>query len=59
VKGRIDRSRSDAGADAGHVVPHLGEWLRHHPRPAALVARRRRLRFAYSDGAACAELRRG
>jgi hypothetical protein len=34
------------------MMPHLGGWFRHDPRPAALVARRRRLRFAYSDGAA-------
>jgi len=45
------RVEVDAITDVGSVMPHLGgETFRYDPLPAALVARRRRLRFIYGDG---------
>jgi hypothetical protein len=45
------RVEVDAVTDVGSVMPHLGgASFRYDPLPAALVARRRRLRFVYSDG---------
>jgi hypothetical protein len=47
------RVEVDAVTDVGSVMPHLGgESFRYDPLPAALVARRRRLRFVYGDGRA-------
>jgi hypothetical protein len=47
------RVEVDAVTDVGSVMPHLGgESFRYDPLPAALVARRRRLRFIYGDGRA-------
>jgi hypothetical protein len=47
------RVEVDDVTDVGSVMPHLGgESFRYDPLPAALVARRRRLRFVYGDGAA-------
>ncbi len=45
------RVEVDAVTDVGSVMPHLGgASFRYDPLPAALVARRRRLRFVYGDG---------
>ena len=47
------RVETEAVTDVGAVTPHLGgESFRYDPLPAALVARRRRLRFVYrgADG---------
>src|SRR5664280_2196297 len=45
------RVETEEVADVGAVMPHLGgETFRYDPLPAALVARRRRLRFIYFDG---------
>ena len=45
------RVETEEIADVGAVMPHLGgETFRYDPLPAALVARRRRLRFIYFDG---------
>ena len=45
------RVETDAVTDVGSVTPHLGgASLRYDPLPAALVARRRCLRFVYFDG---------
>jgi hypothetical protein len=45
------RVEVDAVTDVGSVMPHLGgASFRYDPLPAALVARRRRLRFVYNDG---------
>jgi len=45
------RVEVDAVTDVGSVMPHLGgETFGYDPLPAALVARRRRLRFVYGDG---------
>jgi hypothetical protein len=45
------RVEVDDVTDVGSVMPHLGgESFRYDPLPAALVARRRRLRFVYGDG---------
>ncbi|MEA2993197.1 MAG: hypothetical protein QOD40_2117 [Alphaproteobacteria bacterium] len=45
------RVEVEAVTDVGSTMPHLGgETFRYDPLPAALVARRRRLRFIYSDG---------
>ncbi len=47
------RVEVDAVTDVGSVMPHLGgKTFRYDPLPAALVARRRRLRFVYGDGSA-------
>jgi hypothetical protein len=47
------RVEIDAVTDVGSVMPHLGgKTFRYDPLPAALVARRRRLRFVYGDGSA-------
>jgi len=47
------RVEVDAVTDVGSVMPHLGgETFRYDPLPAALVTRRRRLRFIYGDGRA-------
>jgi len=47
------RVEVDAVTDVGSVMPHLGgETFRYDPLPAALVARRRRLRFVYGDSSA-------
>jgi hypothetical protein len=46
------RVETDVVADVGSVTPHLGGTsFRYDPLPAQLVARRRRLRFVYFDGA--------
>jgi hypothetical protein len=45
------RVETDDIADMGAVTPNLGgETFRYDPLPAALVTRRRRLRFIYFDG---------
>lgn len=45
------RVETEEVADVGAVMPHLGgETFRYDPLPAALVTRRRRLRFIYFDG---------
>jgi len=47
------RVEAEAITDVGAITPHLGgESFRYDPLPAALVARRRRLRFIYrgADG---------
>jgi hypothetical protein len=45
------RVEVDSVTDIGSVMPHLGgESFRYDPLPAALVARRSRLRFVYGDG---------
>jgi len=45
------RVEVEAVTDVGSVMPHLGgASFRYDPLPAALVARRRRLRFVYGDG---------
>ena len=45
------RIETDAVTDVGSVMPHLGgASFRYDPLPAALVARRLRLRFVYFDG---------
>jgi hypothetical protein len=45
------RVEVEAVTDVGSMMPHLGgESFRYDPLPASLVARRRRLRFIYSDG---------
>lgn len=50
---KLLRVEVDAVTDVGSVMPHLGgETFRYDPLPAALVARRRRLRFIYGDGTA-------
>lgn len=44
------RVEIDLVTDVGSVMPHLGGGsFRYDPLPAALVARRRRLRFIYCD----------
>lgn len=46
------RVETDAAVDIGAVMPHVGgETFRYDPLPAALVSRRRSLRFVYFDGA--------
>ena len=46
------RVETEVVADVGSVTPHLGGGsFRYDPLPASLVARRRRLRFVYFDGA--------
>ena len=53
VRLNLLRVEVDAVTDVGSVMPHLGgETFRYDPLPAALVARRRRLRFIYGDGTA-------
>ena len=45
------RVEVDALTDVGNLMPHLGGASFHYdPLPAALVSRRRRLRFVYGDG---------
>lgn len=45
------RVEVDAVTDVGSVMPHLGgATFRYDPLPAALVVRRRRLRFVFGDG---------
>jgi hypothetical protein len=45
------RVEIDSIADVGAITPHLGgETFRYDPLPAAMVSRRRRLRFVYFDG---------
>jgi hypothetical protein len=47
------RVETDAAADVGAIMPLLGgETFRYDPLPAAMVSRRRRLRFVYFDGSA-------
>ena len=47
------RVEVDDVTDVGSVMPHLGgATFRYDPLPAALVVRRRRLRFVYGDGTA-------
>jgi hypothetical protein len=46
------RIETEAATDVGAVMPHVGgETFRYDPLPAALVSRRRSLRFVYFDGA--------
>lgn len=46
------RVETEAAIDIGAVMPHVGgETFRYDPLPAALVSRRRSLRFIYFDGA--------
>jgi hypothetical protein len=46
------RVEVEAVTDVGSMMPHLGgETFRYDPLPAALVARRHRLRFIYADAA--------
>jgi hypothetical protein len=46
------RVEIDSIADVGAITPHLGgDTFRYDPLPAAMVSRRRRLRFIYFDGA--------
>jgi hypothetical protein len=45
------RVETDSVTDVGSVMPHLGgATFRYDPLPAALVTRRRRLRFIYRGG---------
>ena len=45
------RVETEAIVDVGSVMPHLGGTsFRYDPLPAAMTARRRRLRFVYFDG---------
>ena len=47
------RVETDAVADMGAITPHFGgDTFRYDPLPAAMVSKRRRLRFIYFDGAA-------
>lgn len=47
------RVETDDVTDVGAVMPHLGGGsFRYDPLPAAMVSRRRRLRFIYFDGRA-------
>jgi hypothetical protein len=47
------RVETDLVTDVGSVMPHLGgQSFRYDPLPAALVTRRRRLRFIYRDASA-------
>ena len=44
------RVETDLVTDVGSIMPHLGgATFRYDPLPAALVTRRRRLRFVYRD----------
>jgi hypothetical protein len=46
------RVEVDAVTDVGSIMPHLGgETFRYDPLPAAMVSRRRRLRFVYRHAA--------
>jgi len=48
---RLLRVEYEQATDVGSLTPQLGGTaLRHDPLPAALVSRRKRLRFAYFDG---------
>jgi hypothetical protein len=50
---KLLRVELDDVTDVGSVMPHLGgATFRYDPLPAALVVRRRRLRFVYGDGTA-------
>jgi hypothetical protein len=52
------RVESEAVTDVGSLMPHLGGGsLRYDPLPAAMVTRRRRLRFVYYDGNAARHLK--
>lgn len=54
------RVEVDAVADVGTVTPRLGGGaFRYDPLPARMVSRRKRLRFAYFDGAAVRPLTLG
>jgi len=54
------RVETEAVTDVGTVTPHLGGGsLRYDPLPAAMVARRRRLRFVYYDGKGLRALKLG
>jgi hypothetical protein len=45
------RVETDSVVDVGSVMPHLGgASFRYDPLPAAMAAKRRRLRFVYFDG---------
>ena len=45
------RVETETAVDTGAVMPHVGgETFRYDPLPAALVSRRRSLRFVYFDG---------
>lgn len=45
------RVETEAATDVGAVMPHVGgETFRYDPLPAALVSRRRSLRFIYFNG---------
>jgi hypothetical protein len=45
------RVETDTVADVGAITPHFGgDTFRYDPLPAAMVSKRRRLRFVYFDG---------
>lgn len=54
------RVETEATVDVGTLTPHLGGGsMRYDPLPAAMAARRRRLRFIYFDGGAVRKLTLG
>jgi hypothetical protein len=54
------RVETEATVDVGTLTPHLGGGsMRYDPLPAAMSARRRRLRFVYFDGGAVRKLTLG
>lgn len=54
------RVETEAVVDVGTLTPHLGGGsMRYDPLPAAMSARRRRLRFVYFDGGAVRQLTLG
>jgi hypothetical protein len=54
------RVETEATVDVGTLTPHLGGGsMRYDPLPAAMSARRRRLRFVYFDGGSLRKLTLG
>jgi hypothetical protein len=54
------RVETEATVDVGTLTPHLGGGsMRYDPLPAAMSARRRRLRFVYFDGSGARKLTLG
>ena len=54
------RVETEATVDVGTLTPHLGGGsMRYDPLPAAMAARRRRLRFVYFDGGGARKLTLG
>ena len=54
------RVETEATVDVGTLTPHLGGGsMRYDPLPAAMAARRRRLRFVYFDGSGARKLTLG